>query len=86
MAGSPLAVGGLTLVAAVLLGFDGAVVGAVGVYTGRWLLVAIGLVLLAGAGLVMLAGRRQRRGLDEIAAVRRDLRDETEALRRLLER
>jgi hypothetical protein len=84
VAGSPLAVGGLTLVAAVLLAFDGAVLAGVGAWTGRGILMWIGAALVVGAGVVLVAGRRQRRRLEEIAAARRDLRDETEALRRLL--
>ena len=86
MAGSPLAVGGLTFLAALLLGFDGAVLAGIGAWTGRWLMAAIGVVLFFSSGLVLLAGRHQRRRLDEIAAARRELRDETEGMRRLLER
>ena len=86
MARSPLAVGGLTLVAALLLGFDGAVLAGIGVWTGWWLMAVIGLVLFLSSGLVVIAGRHQRRRLDEIAAARRELRQETEGMRRLLER
>ena len=86
MARSPLAVGGLTLLAAALLGFDGAVLTGIGFWTGRWVMAAIGVVLFLSSGLVVLAGRHQRRQLDEIAAARRELRDETEGMRRLLER
>ena len=86
MAGSPLAVGGLTLVAAALLGFDGAVLAGIGLWTGRWIMAAIGVVLFLSSGLVVLAGRQQRRRLDEIAEARRELGDETEGIRRLLER
>ena len=85
MGRSPLGAGGLTLLAAVLLGFDGAVLAAIGVWLGRSALVVVGVVLLGSAWLVILAGRQHRRRLDEIAAARRDLRDETEALRRLLD-
>jgi hypothetical protein len=85
MAGSPLAVGGLTLLAAALLGFDGAVLAGIGVWTGRWIMAAIGVVLFLSSGLVVIAGRHQRRRLEEIAAARRELRDETEEIRRLLE-
>jgi hypothetical protein len=86
VARSPLAVGGLTLLAAVLLGFDGAVLAAIGFWTARWVMAAIGVVLFLSSGLVILAGRHHRRRLDEIAAARRELRDETEGVRRLLER
>ena len=85
MPGSPLAVGGLTLVAAILLGFDGAILAGIGVWTGRWVMAAIGVVLFLSSGLVVYAGRHQRRQLEEIAAARRELRDETESIRRLLE-
>jgi hypothetical protein len=83
---SPLAVRGLTLLAASFLGFDGAVLAALGVWSGRWTLMIAGAILFLGSGLVLLYAGRQRRRLDEIAAARRDLRDETETLRRLLER
>jgi len=86
VSGSPLAAGGLTLLAAILLGFDGAVLVAIGAWLGRRAPIVVGLVLMGSACLVVLAGRRQRRRLEEIAAARRELRDETEALRRLLER
>ena len=77
---------GLALLAAAFLGFDGAALAALGIWAGRWSLVVAGLVLVLASGMVLFAGRRQRRRLDEIAAARRELRDETEALRRLLER
>jgi hypothetical protein len=86
VAASPFAVRGLTLLAAAFLGFDGAALMALGVWSGRWWLVIGGSVLFFGAGLVLLYGRRQQRRLAEIAAARQDLRDETEALRRFLER
>lgn len=83
---SPLAVPGLAILAATFLAFDGAVLAGVGLWAGRWPLVVAGAVLLVASGVVLLSGRRQRRRLDEIAAARRELRDETEAIRRLLER
>jgi hypothetical protein len=83
--GSPLAVRGLALLAAGLLAFDGLVLAGIGVWARRWLLVAAGGVLVFASGLVLIAGGRQRRRLEEIAAARRELRDETESLRRLLE-
>ncbi len=86
MPSSPLAVRGLALLAAAFLGFDGAALAALGVWAGRWTLVVAGGVLFLASGVVLFAGRRQQRRLDEIAAARRELRDETEALRRLLER
>jgi hypothetical protein len=86
VAGSPLAVRGLTLLAAGFLGFDGAVLAGLGVWAGRWGLVAAGAVLFLGSVLVLRFGRSQRRRLDDIGAARRDLRDETEEIRRLLGR
>ncbi len=86
MSASPLAARGLTLLAAAFLGFDGAVLVGLGAWLGRGGLVLVGVVLFLGSGLVLLEGRRQRRRLDEIAAARRELREEAEALRRLLER
>ena len=86
MAASPFAARGLTLLAAAFLGFDGATLAALGAWSGRWWLVIGGSVVFLGAGLVLRYGRRQQRRLAEIAAARQDLRDETESLRRLLER
>jgi hypothetical protein len=83
---SPLAVRGLTLLAVGFLGFDGAVLAGLGVWAGRHSLVLAGAVLFLGSVLVMVLSRRQRVRLDQIAAARRELRDETEELRRLLER
>jgi membrane protein implicated in regulation of membrane protease activity len=86
VSGSPLAVRGLTLLAAGFLGFDGAVLAGIGVWAGRWAPAVAGVVLFVASALVVAFGRRQRRRLDEIAAARRELRDETEELRRLLGR
>jgi hypothetical protein len=82
VSGSPLAVRGLTLLAAGFLGFDGAVLAGIGVWAGRWAPAVAGVVLFVASALVVAFGRR----LDEIAAARRELRDETEELRRLLGR
>ena len=86
MPGSPLALGGLTLLAAGFLAFDGAVLAGLGWWAGRWVLVAAGAALVLAAGMVLWYGRHHRRRMAEIAAARRELREETEALRRLLER
>jgi Flp pilus assembly protein TadB len=74
----------LTLGAALVLGFDGAVVASLGAWTGRPLLVAFGIVLFGAGGLVLWSWRGQRRRLDEIAAARRELRDEARALRDII--
>jgi membrane protein implicated in regulation of membrane protease activity len=77
---------GLTLLAAGLLGFDGALLAGLGIWSGRWALIVAGAVLLLSSLLVLAYGRRQQRRLQEIAAARRELRAEAEELRRLLER
>ena len=86
MTGSPLAARGLTLLAAGFLGFDGAMLAGIGIWTGRWGLLVAGVVLFLCALLVLVHGRGQHRRLEEIAEARRELRDDTEELRRLLER
>lgn len=85
MAASPLALRWLTLFAAGFLAFDGAVLLALGLWSARPLLLVIGTVLFLGSGGVLLLWRQHLRRLDEIAEARRDLRNETEELRRLLE-
>jgi hypothetical protein len=44
----------------------------------------MGVVLFLSSGLVLVFWRRQVRSLDEISAARRELREETESLRKLL--
>ena len=74
----------LTLFASAFLAFDGAALVALGWWLGRTWLVIIGIVLLLSSGLALHAYRRYLRRLDEIAEARRDLREETESLRKLL--
>ncbi len=74
----------LTILAAAFLGFDGAALAGLGWWTGRTALVVVGLVLFLSSGLVLASWRRHLRRLDEIAAARRDLREETDSLRKLL--
>jgi hypothetical protein len=57
---------------------------AVGLWSRRVGLIVAGAALLLGVGLVLLFWRRHLRRLDEIAAARRDLREEAEAIRRAL--
>ena len=76
----------LSLGAAVILGFDGAVLVALGVWASRPLLVAVGLALGVAAVLVLVSWRAQRRRLDEIRSARRELRDEARAIADLLRR
>jgi hypothetical protein len=56
----------------------------VGLWSGRVALLVAGAGLLLAVGLVLLFWRRHLRRLDEIAAARRELRDEAEAMRRAL--
>jgi membrane protein implicated in regulation of membrane protease activity len=83
---SPLAFRTLTLVAAGFLAFDGAALLGLGIWSGNQVLLLVGAVLFLSSGLVLLFWRRHLRRLDEIAEARRELRDEAEELRRLLER
>ena len=84
MSSSPLASRTLTLLAAGFLGFDGAALIGLGWWSGRAWLGVMGVVLFLSSGLVLLTWRRHLRRLDDIAVARRELREETEALRRLL--
>jgi hypothetical protein len=76
----------LVLVAAAVLLLDGVALLGMGIWARRPGLALAGGALLAGAGVVSWSWRRQRRRLDEIAEARRDLRTDTEALRRLTRR
>ena len=84
MAPSPLTSRTLTILASAFLAFDGAAIAGLGWWTGRTALVVVGVVLFLSSGLVLHSYRIHRRRLDEIAAARRELREETESLRRLL--
>jgi hypothetical protein len=81
---SPLAARTMTVIASAFLGFDGAALALAGLWTRHLLLALIGVALFVSAGLVLLYRRSQERRLAEIAAARRELREEAEALRRLL--
>ena len=74
----------VTLLASAFLAFDGAALAALGWYIGHPSLTVIGCALFVSSGLVLLYWRWYRRQLDEIAAARRVLREETEALRAML--
>ena len=76
----------LVLGAATVLLLDGVALLGMGIWARRPGLALAGGALLAGAGVVLWSWRRQRRRLDEIAEARRDLRADTEALRRLTRR
>jgi hypothetical protein len=75
---------GLTVAAAVVLGFDGVVLLALGVISRRPMLALIGLVFFIGAGLVLLSWRWYRRRLEDIATARQALRDDALDLQRVL--
>jgi len=81
---SPLAFRVLTLVAAAFLAFDGAALMGIGMWSSRRELLVAGAVLVLSSGVVLLFWRWHLRRLEEIDEARRDLRDEAEALRRLL--
>ena len=83
---SPLAFRSLTLAAAGFLGFDGAALMGLGIWSGRRAVLVAGVVILLSSGLVLLFWRRHLRRLEEIDEARRDLRNEAEDLRRLLRR
>jgi hypothetical protein len=83
---SPSAGRVLVLGAAALLLLDGVALLGLGIWAHRLGMALSGGALLAGAGVVLWSWRRQRRRLEEIAEARRDLRVDTEALRRLTRR
>lgn len=74
----------LTLLTSAFLGFDGAALAVVGWWIGQPTLTLIGCALFVSSGLVLVYWRWHRRQLDAIAAARRELREETEAMRTLL--
>ena len=76
--------GTLTLLASAFLGFDGAALLVFGIWSRHPLLALIGAALFVSSGLVLLYWRWHQRQLEEIAAARRALREETESLRELL--
>ena len=86
MAVSPSAGRVLVLGAAALLVLDGVALLGLGIWGGRPGLALAGGALLAGAGVVLWSWQRRRGRLEEIAAARRDLQADTEALRRLTRR
>jgi protein-S-isoprenylcysteine O-methyltransferase Ste14 len=83
---SPGAARTVTLLAAAFLGFDGAALAVLGWWIGQPTLAVVGGALFLSSGLVLLYWRWYRRQLNEIAAARRVLREETEAMRTLLRR
>jgi hypothetical protein len=81
---SPAAARGLTIAAAVVLGFDGAALVGIGAWSGRAMLMLVGLILLAVAAGVLYSWRWYRRRLEDIAVARRALRKDALDLQRVL--
>ena len=76
----------LTIAAAIVLGFDGAVLTVLGLWSRRPLVAVIGAVLGVAAGVVLATWRAHERRLQDISAARRELRDEARALNDFLRR
>jgi hypothetical protein len=74
----------LTIVAAAVLAFDGAAVAAFGWWSGRVLLVLVGLMFFLSSGLLFLYWRWYQRRLEDIASTRRVLAEEARAMQRLI--
>ncbi len=74
----------LTILAAAVLAFDGTALAALGWWSGRTLLLLLGIVCFISAALVGLYWRWYRQRLDDIAALRSGLADEARELRRFL--
>jgi hypothetical protein len=71
---------------AIGLGFDGAVLTVLGLWSHRPLVTVIGAVLFVAAGVVLMTWRAHERRVQEIAAARHELRDEARALNDFLRR
>ncbi len=84
MSGAPVVSRTLTIVAIAFLTFDGAALAALGVMTGRLLLVPVGLVFFVSAGMILLYWRWYRHKWKEIADERRGVRDEVREMQRAL--
>ena len=74
----------LTIVAAAVLAFDGAALAAFGWWSGRVMLVLVGVMFFVSSGLLLVYWRWYRRRLDDIASTRRMLADEAREMRRLI--
>jgi hypothetical protein len=81
---TPAASRTLTIIAATVLGFDGAALMALGLWSGRVVLTLVGLVYFASAVLVLLSWRWYRRRLSDIASARRVLSQEAREMQRSL--
>ena len=74
----------LTLLAGAVLAFDGTALALIGWWTGRVLLILLGLVCLVAALLVVFYWKWYQKRLEEIAGLRRGLAEESRELRRFL--
>jgi membrane protein implicated in regulation of membrane protease activity len=74
----------LTLIAAVILAFDGTALAAFGWWSGRPILVLLGLICFVSAALVLLSWRWYRRRLQDIATLRQGLAEEGRELQSFL--
>jgi hypothetical protein len=71
-------------VAAVILAFDGTALAAFGWWSGRLMLVLLGVICFVSAGLVVLSWQWYRRRLQDIAALRQGLAEEARELQSFL--
>jgi hypothetical protein len=74
----------LTIIAAGVLGFDGAALVGLGLWSGRTMLALVGLVFFGSALVVLFSWRWHRRRLADIAAARRALGAEAREMQRSL--
>ena len=74
----------LSVIAAVILAFDGAALAVFGWWSGRLLFVLLGVICFVSAGLVVLSWRWYRRRLQDIASLRQGLADEARELQSFL--
>jgi membrane protein implicated in regulation of membrane protease activity len=74
----------LMVVAAVILAFDGTALAAFGWWSGRLMLVLLGIICFVSAGLVVLSWRWYRRRLQDVTALRQGLAEEARELQSFL--
>jgi len=74
----------LIVIAAVILAFDGTALAAFGWWSGRLMLVLLGVVCFVSAGLVVLSWQWYRQRLQDIAALRQGLAEEARELQSFL--
>jgi len=70
--------------AAVILAFDGTALAAFGWWSGRLMLVLLGVICFVSAGLVVISWQWYRRRLQDITALRQGLAEEARELRSFL--